>query len=148
VRLSRRAPAILGASAALVVAVAPGAAAPRAAPVLRIVGFASTLGDGTHNPRVQARNGGVITRCLQKNALAAVFVVGNVRPGASYQQHWSLRGKTIFLGKEDTLASGIRSATTVYMGFQKAAGLRNGRYTFQFVLDGRPHVLGSVTRRC
>ena len=44
--------------------------------------------------------------------------------------------------------SGIGAPKQVYTGLTSKTALENGRYGFQFILDGRPHVLGSVTRKC
>jgi hypothetical protein len=120
----------------------------QATPTLRIVGFASTLSVGGRAPRVQTRDGGTITTCLDKRALSAIFVIGNVPAGSSYQQYWSSKGKTVLLGKTSILSSGIGAPKQVHMGFRKKAALKNGRYIFQFILSGRPHVLGGVTRKC
>jgi hypothetical protein len=142
------APAVAVAVAVAVAALVVGPALGQASPTLRIVGFASTLGDGTNNPRVEAKANGTITRCRDKKALSAIFVIGNIAPGSRYQQYWSSRGKTVFMGKTSTLPNGISTPRRVYMGFTKKSALRNGTYIFQFILDGRPHVLGRVTRKC
>jgi hypothetical protein len=137
---------IVIALAGAVVAVAP--ATGQGGPTLKIMGFASTLGDGTNNPRVEARANGTITTCRDKKALAAIFVVGNIPPGSRYQQYWSSRGKTVFTGKTSRLSGGIGKPQPVFMGFTKKTALKNGTYLFQFILNGRPYVLGSVTRKC
>jgi hypothetical protein len=54
----------------------------------------------------------------------------------------------VFSGKTSVLAGGIGSPRQVYMGFTKETALRNGTYIFQFILNGRRYVLGSVTRKC
>ena len=140
--------ATLGTAVALVFAGAAATGNERASETLRIVGFASTLGDGTNTPRVEAPNGGTITRCRDQKALSAILVIGSIASGSRYQQYWSSRGKTVFMGKTSTLSGGITAPRRVYMGFTKKATLKNGKYIFQFILDGRPHVLGSVTRKC
>jgi hypothetical protein len=144
---------IVGIGTALaVVGAAYAPAARQASPTLKIVGFATTLSDGKTAPRVQARDGGVITKCLQKRALSAIFVVGGLPAGSRYQQYWSanVKGvwKTVYTGEQTTLTSGIGAPRQVFMGFASKRALANGRYSFQFILDGRPHVLGSVTRKC
>jgi hypothetical protein len=77
----------------------------------------------------------------------AIFVAGNIPAGSTYQQYWAANGKPVFTGTSKSLKSAITTPRPVYMGFRKK-GLKNGLYNFQFILDGRPHVLGSVTRKC
>ena len=143
----RRPTLILGLGAVLACAWAVSApAAQHATPVMKLVGFA-TGSDGDATPRVEVKPGGVITKCFEKRALFAVFVVANIPAGSTYQQYWASNGKTVFLGASKRLSSAITTPRNVHMGFRKT-GLKKGRYTFQFILNGRPHVLGSVTRKC
>ena len=108
--------ATLGTAVALVFAGAAATGNERASETLRIVGFASTLGDGTNTPRVEAPNGGTITKCRDQKALSAIFVIGSIASGSRYQQYWSSRGKTVFMGKTSTLSGGIADAETCVHG--------------------------------
>jgi hypothetical protein len=117
-------------------------------PTLKIVGFASILPPGNTPPRIEARTGGTITKCRDRKSLSAIFLVGGLRSGSRYQQYWSSKGKTVFLGKVNTLSGSIGAPTRVFMGFEKKTALKNGKYIFQFIHNGRPYVLGSVTRKC
>ncbi len=143
----RRPTLILGLGAVLACAWAVSAsAAQHAAPAMKLVGFA-TRSDGDATPKVEVKPGGVITRCLEKRGLFAVFVIANIPAGSTYQQYWAANGKTVFMGASKQLSSATTTPRQVHMGFRKT-GLKKGRYTFQFILNGRPHVLGSVMRRC
>ncbi|MBA2741073.1 MAG: hypothetical protein H0U46_03575 [Actinobacteria bacterium] len=137
--------AVVVAFALAALRVAP--AAGQAAPTLKIVGFASTLGDGRQTPRPEAKDGGTITKCRDKQQLSAIFMIGNVASGSRYRQSWTSRGKTVFLDKSNTISRNIRRPTRVFVGFTKN-GLRNGKYVFRLVLNGKRYVLGSVTRNC
>jgi hypothetical protein len=145
--MARRPTLILGLGALLACTWAMSAsAAQRATPLLKLTGFA-TASDGEHRPPVEVKPGGVIKTCREKRAFFAIFMIGNVPAGSTYQQYWAANGKTVFTGAKKVLSSAITTPRLVYMGFRKT-GLKNGRYNFQFILNGRPHVLGSVTRKC
>ena len=146
--MARRPTLILGLGALLACTWAMSAsAAEHTTPVLKLAGFA-TGSDGESRPPVEVRPGGVITKCREKGgALFAIFVVGNIPAGSTYQQYWAANGKSVFMGTRKALKSAITTPRPVYMGFRKK-GLKNGVYNFQFILNGRPHVLGSVTRKC
>jgi hypothetical protein len=144
--MARRPTLVLGLGVALACAWAMSAsAADHATPMMKLAGFAT--GSDGHTPPVEARAGGVITKCLEKRGLFAVFVVANIPAGSTYQQYWAANGKSVFLGSSKRLKSAITTPRPVHMGFRKT-GLKNGRYTFQFILNGKPHVLGSFTRKC
>lgn len=145
--MARRPTTILGLGAVLACAWAVSApAAQHATPTLKLVGFA-TRSDGNATPKVEVKPGGVITKCFEKRAMFAVFVIAGIPKGSSYQQYWSANNKTVFMGSSNKLSRAITTPRLVHMGFRKT-GLKKGRYIFQFILDGRPHVLGSVTRKC
>ena len=80
-------------------------------------------------------------------ALFAIFVVENIPARSTLSAVLGRERQAVFLGTSKTLTSAITTPRTVYMGFRKT-GLKNGVYNFQFILNGRPHVLGSVTRKC
>jgi hypothetical protein len=134
--------------AALCVSAAAPAGARVNAATLDLIGFATVFGDGKHTPRAQAGSDGRITTCKDRRALAAIFRIGGIPALSRYSQRWTLSGRTVYAGKESTLDSSIATPITVYMSFRKPRPLKNGKYTFQFVLDGQPHVLGSVIRAC
>ena len=143
----RRPALILGLGAMLACTWAVSApAAHQATPAMKLVGFA-TRSDGNNTPTVEVKPGGVITKCLEKRRHVR-DLRDRGHPGGIELSAVLVREQQDRLhGLEQHAHEAITTPRPCHMGFRKN-GLKKGRYTFQFILNGRPHVLGSVTRKC